>query len=173
MTPFEVNRTLESIVILVDTREQDTPALHKRLEGLHCPFEREKLDSGDYSCKYTLPDGTTERLNVAIERKMNLDELCTCFTKGRLRFMREFERAQQEGTKIHMLIECGNWDYALSGRYRSRFNPDSLSASMLAWSIRYGFGIHFCKPENTGKLIYKILRYELKEQLEGGRLDSA
>jgi ERCC4-type nuclease len=173
MTPFEIKHTLDSMVILYDTREQDTPALHKRLEGLCCPFEREKLDCGDYSCKFILPNGAAHRLNVAVERKMNLDELCNCFTKGRPRFMREFERAQQYRTKMYLLVECGNWDHALSGRYRSRFNPDSLVASMLAWSIRYGFEIYFCKPENTGKLIYKILRYELKEQLEGGLLDNA
>ena len=173
MTSSEIKHTLESMVVLVDTREQDTPSLRRRLEGLSCPFEREKLESGDYSCRFFLPDGAAHRLNVAVERKMNLDELCSCFTRGRPRFAREFERARESGTKLHLLIECGSWDHALSGKYRSRFNPEALSASMLAWSARFQSGIFFCKPENTGKLIFKILRYELKEQLEGGKFDSA
>jgi len=165
-THFEVDESLKSMVILVDTREQDTPTLHRRLEGLNCPFEREKLDSGDYSCKYTLPDGTIHRLNAMVERKMNVDELCNCFTKGRARFEREFERAKESETKIYLLIENGSMDNVLNGKYRSKMEPSSLSASLLAWSIRYGFITHFCKPENTGLLIYKILRYELKELLE-------
>jgi ERCC4-type nuclease len=173
MTPFEIKHTLESMVVLVDTREQDTPALHRRLEGLSCPFEREKLESGDYSCRFILPDGTAHRLNVAVERKMSLDELCSCFTRGRPCFAREFYRAKLAGMKLHLLIECGSWDHALSGKYRSRFSPEALSASMLAWSARFQSGIFFCKPENTGKLIFKILRYELKEQLEGGKFDNA
>ena len=38
-TPFEIRDMLENMVVLYDTREQDTPALHKRLEGLGCPYE--------------------------------------------------------------------------------------------------------------------------------------
>ena len=57
MDHFEVKRALASMVILVDTREQDTPRLRKRLRAMDCPIERRTLKFGDYSAKCTLPDG--------------------------------------------------------------------------------------------------------------------
>ena len=157
---------MHSIKILVDTREQDTPSLHMRLAGLGCPYERKKLDCGDYGASYTDNNGQSVILPVAIERKMALDELCACFTRERERFQREFERAAESGIKIYLLVENASWENAFAGRYRSKVNPDALIASVLAWSIRYGFQVFFCKPESTGKLIYKIMKYELKEMLE-------
>ena len=49
---FEIERMLESMVVLVDTREQDTPALRRRLKAIQYPYERCKLDYGDYSCRF-------------------------------------------------------------------------------------------------------------------------
>lgn len=170
-TPFEIRDMLENMVVLYDTREQDTPALHKRLEGLGCPYERKKLDFGDYTCQTLRPDGSmlTMADKVAVERKMNLDELCQCFGKGRGRFEREFERARNAGAKLYLLIENGSIDQAMAGNYRSLMHPDALTASLFAWQPRYDCRVHFCKPENTGAVIYKILRYELKEYLEEGK----
>ena len=93
---------LDSMVILVDTREQDTPRLRLRLRRMGCPWERQKLDFGDYSAKFRLPTGDfwTLACRVAVERKMSLDELCQCYTKGRDRFQREFERAKNTGAKL-------------------------------------------------------------------------
>ena len=34
---FEIERMLESMVVLVDTREQDTPALRRRLKAIQYP----------------------------------------------------------------------------------------------------------------------------------------
>lgn len=168
MTPFEVKNILESMVIIYDTREQDTPALHRRLMGLSSPYEREKLDYGDYSCKYLLFDGTAHRLNVAIERKMNLDELCGCFCKGRERFTREFERAKIVGAKVYLLIENASWEKAFNGEYRSQMSAQAFVASITAWQARYNCQIEFCKAETSGKLIKEILYRELKERLERG-----
>lgn len=165
-SPFELDQALQSMTILVDTREQDTPALHKRLNGLGCTYERQKLDCGDYGAAYTDRDGQRALLPVAVERKMALDELCCCFTRERDRFKREFERARDANIKFYLLVENASWENVLAGKYRSKLNPEALIASVLAWSIRYGFQVIFCKPESTGKLIYKIMRYELKERLE-------
>ena len=40
MTPFGVNEALDGMVVLVDTREQDTPRLRRRLRQMECPHER-------------------------------------------------------------------------------------------------------------------------------------
>ena len=171
-TPFEIDRMLAGMTVLVDTREQDTPALRARLEGLGCPFRRCRLDYGDYSCEVIKPDGTavSAAKKVCIERKMSLDEVCLCFTSGRARFEREFERAKADGAKVYLLVENATWEKSFGGVYRSRMKPDALVASMLAFCARYTLTPMFCRPQTTGRLIAKILRYEVKVMLEGGKL---
>lgn len=163
---------LSSLTILVDTREQDTPALRARLEGLGCPSRRCKLDYGDYACEITKPDGTVVSAadKVCVERKMNLDELCLCFTAGRRRFEREFTRAQQDRAKVYLLVENATWEKLIHEVYRSRMRGEALEASLLAWSGRYNLTPIFCQAETSGRLIGKILRYETKALLERGEL---
>lgn len=167
MTPFELDKCLDSMVLLVDTREQPTERLKRRIALTGLPYERKKLEQGDYSCKCTLPSGEELDLSgrVAIERKMNLDELCLCFGKERKRFEREFERAKEAGCRIYLLVEGGSWEKAYNGRYRSQYNEKALVASIDAFRARYGMQLDFCKEETTGKLIKDILYRELKEHL--------
>ena len=129
-----------------------------------CPWERKKLEFGDYSVKCDSMDLSS---SIAIERKMNLDELCNCYCRERKRFEREFERARQAGAKVYLLVEDGSWEDAYSGKYRSRMSPESLVASIQAWLARYNCQVIFCQPKTTGRLIHDILYRELKERLEG------
>lgn len=169
MHPVEVKSALESMVCLVDTREQDTPRLRARLKEIGCPWERKKLNFGDYSVKCDAIDLSE---TIAVERKMDLDELCNCYCKERKRFEREFERAKQAGAKVYLLIEDGSWEDAYSGKYRSRMSPESLVASIQAWLSRYNCQVIFCRQHTTGKLIHDILYRELKEALEKHEPDS-
>lgn len=168
MTPFELKSSLESMTLIVDSREQPTENLKKRMEQAGLPYERRKLDFGDYSCQCQLPDGSMLDFSdrVAIERKMNLDELCLCFGKERRRFEQEFERAKAAKCRIYLLVENGTWEHAYNGKFRSRYNPKALIASIDAYRARYGMQLDFCKAETTGKLIRDILYRELKEVLE-------
>ncbi len=154
--------------ILVDTREQDTPRLRQRLRTMGCPFERVKLDFGDYSVRCRLPDGKILDLSghVSIERKMSLDELCQCYTKSRPRFVREFERAMAAGAKLYVVVEGGSWEKAYKGIYQSKLSPAALVASMTAWLARYNCQILFCDPDTSGLLIKELLYRELKERIE-------
>lgn len=165
---FDVQTALQNITILVDTREQDTPQARKRLEGMGLPYERQKLDFGDYSAKCTLPDGECIDFSnmFAIERKMNLDELCGCYCKSRDRFTREFERAKDSGAKLYLLIENATWESVYAGKYRSKMSANALTASMLAWLARYNCQLIFCKSETSGKIISDIVYREVKERLE-------
>ena len=174
MNCFEIYTALKNMKILIDTREQDTPALRRRIKAMECETERIKLDVGDYSCKCILPDGGEYSLEkiVAVERKMNPDELCQCFTKGRERFKREFERAAVNGTKVYLLVEEADWETIFNGDYRSRLNPDALTASICAWAARYNINVIFCNAQTSGLLIKRLLRYELKERLERGDADA-
>nr|DAH04995.1 MAG TPA: ERCC4 domain protein [Caudoviricetes sp.] len=170
MNPFEVSRALKNLMLIVDTREQDTDRLRRRIRQTGLSFVRQKLDFGDYSAKTTLDNGTEFDISssVSIERKMNLDELCTCYCKGRKRFTREFERAKSAGAKVYLLIENANWEKAYNGSYRSKMSPQALTASLFAWLARYDCQIIFCKEETSGKIIREILYREMKERLENG-----
>lgn len=168
MTYAEIDDALASMVILYDTREQPTPALMRRLSAFPCETRREMCGFGDYSAACTLPDGSELSLNgvVAIERKMSLDELSRNFTVGRDRFAREFQRAKDNGGKLYLLVENGNLDMIFAGRYKTKFNRESYIASLMAWQARYGTQVLFCTSEISQVVIYKVLRYELKERLE-------
>ena len=163
MNPFDVNRALASMVILVDTREQDTARARKRWEQIGVPFERATLKFGDYSVKCDMLD---LRNVVSLERKMDIDELAHCYCRDRKRFVREFERAKEAGAKMYLLVENGSLDEAYIGHYRSKVHPASLTASMFAWLARYNCQILFCDEGNSGKVIHDVLYRELKEHLE-------
>ena len=105
-----------------------------------------------------------EAFGVPVQR----DELAMCFTRGRDRFRREFERATEASAKVWLLIEGGSWEAIDKHRYRSKFNEKALKASLIAWSIRYNMVPVFCKPETSGALIREILYRDIKERLENG-----
>ena len=176
MDIFEQKRVLESFEILVDSREQNTDRARKRYESFGVPSQRAVLNYGDYTYNATLPDGSkiydvSKTISPAcvVERKMNLDELAGCYTRGRQRFQREFERAQEHGSRIYLLCENASWENLLNGKYKSRMNAAAFTASTMAWMVRYNMNVIFCKEETSGKLIKEILYRDLKERLENGQ----
>ena len=178
MDIFEQKRVLKSFKVVIDTREQPTKRAEKRYQAFGAPFERATLDFGDYTYNATLPDGrplydTESRIvpACAIERKMDLDELAQCYTTSRKRFQAEFERAKAAGARIYLIVENGNMENLLNGRYRSRFNANAFVGSVTAYMVRYGAQLVFCKEETSGRLIREILYRDLKERLERGDFD--
>lgn len=152
------------MVFIVDSREQDTPALRRRMAQIgNCV--REKLDAGDYSAKVPMPDGAWLKVPAAIERKMSATELAGCYCQSRKRFTAEFERAKEAGTKLYMLVEGESWESIYAGAYRSKMAPQALVASILAWLARYNCQLMFCDGRTTGKLIRDILYREAKEMM--------
>ena len=85
LLPIEQEQALETLTILVDTREHETAEAVRRWSAFGKPWRKEKLDSGDYSAELLLPSGETWRVPCVIERKMNLSEIWgNCGTnKGR------------------------------------------------------------------------------------------
>jgi hypothetical protein len=173
MTHYELCEAMEGMTILYDTREQDTPALRRRLEMFPCKSERHYMKFGDYSAQTTLSNGKVFSLDgiVGIERKMSLTELSGNFTKGRARFSREFEKAHSGGGKLYLVVEGASWENINRGLYRTQFAPKSFTASLCAWQARYNTQIIFCSSEYSPMMIYHILYYELKERLERGDAD--
>lgn len=172
--PFDLEAQLQSMEILVDTREQPSRAFKERVKAFECPAIRHKLDFGDYSLKFTNLDGNEVLLDklVAIERKMDGNELALCFGRERARFESEFQRAQEVGARMYLLVESEDWESLYEGRYgsdirfRSKLNPKSMIGSLHTFAARYDVKIYFVKPSMTGRLIADILKYELKNYLE-------
>lgn len=167
MNEFEIEQALQNLTVIVDTREQDTPQLRRRLKAIGLPYTRHKLEFGDYSAFAAL-EGKTISLDskCVIERKYDLSELAMCYCSGRQRFTNEFERAKQAGAKIYLLVENGSFEKVLAGEYRSQMNPTALMASITAWLARYNCQIIFCEQRTTPRLIAEILKREMKEYLK-------
>lgn len=178
MRPKEIRTVLESMTVLVDSREQDTDRARWRYASIGLPVERCTLDYGDYSYNATLPDGRriydlSERVRpaIAIERKMNLDELAECFGAGRERFGREFARAKDADAQMWLMIEGGSWENIYDHKYRSRMTPASLAGSILAFCGRYDLRLVFCTERTTGRIIRGILERNLEDRLKAGDFD--
>ena len=175
MRPKDIKTVLDSMTVLVDSREQDTDRARWRYASIGLPVERCTLDYGDYGYNATLPDGRRIydlsgriRPAVAVERKMNLDELAECFGNGRERFEREFSRAGDAGAQMWLLIEGGSWESIYDHRYRSRMAPQSLAGSIFAFCERYNLRLIFCTERTTGRIIRGILTRNLADRLRGG-----
>lgn len=169
MHPVEIENTLKTLTLIVDTREQDTARARRRFARIGLPYIRKALNFGDYSCFVTLPDGTELDFSgsVSIERKMDLDEIIGCFTRHRARFAREFERAKEHRAKLYLLIENASWEKVLKAGYRSKMNANALLASMTAWLARYDCQLIMCDELTSPRLIKEILYREAKERLGG------
>ena len=164
----EIRQALDGMQMIVDTREQDTARLRRRIQQFGCPVERQALIAGDYSARFPLPGGEWFDMSdkVSIERKMSVDELCNCFTRERKRFEREFERAKEKGMRIYLLVENASWELMYAQNYKSKMTPQALISSLLVWGIRYDCHYIFCREFTSGKLIKDILYREGKERLE-------
>lgn len=161
-TDKELADELKKLTIICDSREQVNGHVTKWFDAKKIPHITRKLDAGDYSAQ--LGEMSLER-DIVIERKHNLDEICGNFTTERERFEREFLRAKANGTKVVLIVENATWGDIFLGNYRSKVQPKSLVGSLLSWMVRYNITITFCKPEETGRIIYGILYYAAKEEL--------
>lgn len=175
MDIFDQKEVLKSFSVIADTREQNTDKSRRRYASMGVPVERATLDFGDYTWNAVLPDGqpiydTSQRIApaISIERKESLDELAQCFTRGRDRFRREFQRAAEHGARVFLICENATFENLANGRYRSRFNANAFMGSVTAYMVRYNMNLLFCKEDTSGRLIKEILYRDLKERLERG-----
>lgn len=175
MDYFNERDLLKTFEIICDTREQPTPRAEQRYKAFEVGHSRGTLSYGDYCGNITFPNGSklydqskTISAKCVVERKMNLDELAQCFTRGRERFQREFERAADAGGRIFLLCENGSIEKIMKHDYRSRFNPKAFMASIIAWNIRYDMQLIFCSQMSTGMMIKEILYRDIKERIERG-----
>ena len=167
LTDKVMSDILEDLVIIVDTREQKNEHIIKFFKDNGIKYEISKLDTADYSFRLPhFPELGCDR-KVLVEKKNSLDEIAGNFTKDRARFTREFERVTDE--HVHLVIENATWKKVSNKSWRSAFTSQSMMASLMTYSIRFNLKTWFVPIDESPKLIYNIIRYELFEQLKKRR----
>lgn len=149
------------MTILCDTREHKEQLYRImrqiQLTGNDCRVQ--KLDTGDYQI-----DGLP---GVVLDRKKDLQELCSNVCQQHARFQRELARAREQGIKLVFLCEHGR-DIKTLDDVRRWKNPriaksprattgEQLYKSMMTMIDRYGVSFHFCNKPDTGKTIVRLL----------------
>ena len=164
MTDKELSCIMEDMLVLVDNREKKNDHILTYFDSIGCNYRIEKLDTADYT--YVLPNYEYLELDETflIERKGSLDELVGNFTKERDRFVREFERVGDR--TINMVVEGATWKKIMNGSYRSKFPPNSYIGSLLTFSLLYNCPVWFCTKDESPEVIYKLLRYSLRNELK-------
>ena len=170
MTPREIETALGGMVVLVDTREQDTPRLRARLKEINCPYERHKLDFGDYSFKVCDRDFS---LQCVVERKANVNELWGNITKDRERIEKEFHAMSSITHSANLIIECcpdrdflkdfklDSYTMQAQGRKVQDIGK-YIYSTLQSWSSsnRYGLNIHYMRGnKGTADLLLSIFYY--------------
>lgn len=161
----EIKKKLKELCVICDTREVVNNHITSWLDKNNISHQSRALETGDYTA---MLDGYTFEDEVVIERKANLDEIAGNFTTGRERFEREMIRAKANGIKVFLVVENASWSDILLHNYRSELKPKSFFATLLSWQARFNLTIVFCKPSETGQILYGTLYYWARERLKRG-----
>jgi hypothetical protein len=159
----------KTIVILIDTREQENKHITEYFDKKGIAYKSQKLDFGDYSL--LLPKNEQYgisydmQLDFAVERKHNLEELSGNFAQDRDRIEHEMWRGNG---KMVFIIENGSLDKILNHEYNTNYNEKSFLATLIAFNHRYNTPFYFVEKENSGQMIYGFLLYKLREDLKKG-----
>lgn len=146
-------------MIIVDTREQKWEHIKEYLERNNIPYQISKLDVGDYM--------NTEYPNIVVDRKANLQEVCSNLQSGKEnihRFMKECRRARDNNIELVVLIEGTKCkDLTDAKQWKSKYTMHTGE-----WLVRqmkalvYAFNIQwlFCQKNETAKRILELLKYD-------------
>lgn len=162
----EIKDLLKSIVILIDSREQENSHITKYFDEKKIPYRVEKLGTADYSflipanSELGIPRDLYFTDKIKIERKASLEELSGNFTNDRLRIESEFIRNKGKCT---LLIENADYSDIISHKYKTEYNPSSFIATLHSFSDRYNIPFIFSKC--SAQFIYYTFYYHLRNYL--------
>ena len=146
------------MTIQIDTREKEK-AIDKiifELEKQGIDYVSSKLYVGDYM--------NFDNPRLVIDRKQNLNELCSNVCQQHKRFRNELIRAKEHNIKIIILCEHGGTiksleDVKLWENPRLKKSPNAITGERLYKVLitikeKYNIDFDFCeKPETGGKII--------------------
>ena len=150
------------MIVQIDTREQKNDEIIKYFEEINQPYFISKIYAGDYI--------DIKNCSVVIDLKADLVELANNLTHEHERFKAEIMRAQKEmKCKFVVLIrenlrdleDVKNWKSPKrkNGKVLTNINGIILYKIMKTMNIKYNIIWKFCKRENAGSEILKILKF--------------
>lgn len=132
-TDKEMDKIKNSIVILVDTKEQRNEHIVSFFDKKKIQYKRVNLNYGDYSCM--IPKGTIDQFtsdiyfdrDFVIERKADIDELAGNLKQDAARLKKELAHLNMYEIRYLIYIEDLNFETNLrTGNYRSEYDPFTL-----------------------------------------------
>lgn len=147
--------------IQVDTREhaKEWARIKAQFDSLGVNYFRSKLFVGDYQ--------SLDNPRLVIDRKKDLNELCSNVCQQHERFRNELIRARENGIQLIILCEHGGqirslgdvyfWDNPWREVSPKAINGDSLYKSLITIRDKYGVQFEFCEDFHTGRKIVELL----------------
>lgn len=168
-TQSEKDALLDSMIILVDTREHDGKNDHilNYFDSKNILWKKQKLDYGDYSFmvpqneELGIPRDIYFDKEIMVERKASLDEFADNATEERNRIKKELAMAPPN--KV-LLIENGSYEDMINGNYRSKFSAKSYYGTIHSFWHEFNIPVFFM-PNNkySGIFIRGYFQYYLRE----------
>ena len=166
----ELKAILDTLVIIVDTREQKNQHVLDYFRKKNVTFKIRTMKTCDYSAMIPAnPElGLTRDVYLAagLERKNGVDELVESI-KDRTRFENELIRASRNPFVL-IVEDLEGYQKILNGMYRSKYDPKALLGSLKTFEVRYNFSTVFIASNTTGNYIYHHFLYMARELLKGG-----
>ncbi len=167
-TEKEQQIILNSLQMIVDTREKRNEHILDYFHERGIPFQQKTMKTGDYGAMIPKnPELGFVRdvyLAALIERKNGVDELVESI-KDRNRFEQELLRSKPYPFVL-LVEEADGYEKIVSGQYRSQYNPKALLGSLKTFEARYHFSTVFLPKHTMGNYIYHHLLYFAREFLK-------
>ena len=145
-------------MIIIDTREKKFEHITAYFDKHNIPYEVRKLDTGDYM--------NTDNPDVIVDRKQNLQEICTNLSYGKenvSRFTRECKRAFEDRVRFVVLIEGTSYrEVSQIMDWKSKYSKHTgrwLVKEMFRLTMAFGVEWILCRKNETAKKILEILDY--------------
>lgn len=169
-TDKEMKELIDSMVILVDTREKANDHILNYLDRKNIAWKKKALSYGDYS--FMIP--SNEKLGilrdiyfdkkVIAERKGSIEEISGNLTNGRDKFEKELSLAPK--TKVLMIENCSYSDIA-TGNYKTKYDRKSFAGSLHSFWFKYDCPVFFMPDNNfSGLFLRMYFEYYLKNYMK-------
>lgn len=150
----------ELMNIIIDTREKKISHITKWFDENNIGYSFKKLDEGDYQLE--------DFNGITIDRKKDLNEMCSCLSSERGRFMREVKRCAKNKEKLIVLIEQGGSYKGIEDvkNWKNKYGyitPQELRERLYRLHIGYGVEIIFCDKRTTARRIKELLNGENRQ----------
>ncbi|PFB74777.1 nuclease [Bacillus anthracis] len=171
-TDKEISSILETLTIVVDTRENKNDHIRDYLHQKGIPIKNQKLDTGDYGCMIPkneeLGIPRDIYLDSRVERKAHMDEITLNLQKDKQTAF-ENELIRSKDIPFTLIVEdLKGYEKMLKGQYRSQYKPLALLGRLNTFKAKYNFEIVYLDNKFSGNWIYHHFYYQARHYLKTG-----